>query len=87
MVKWSTPAEVLEMVTADNAELLALSGPRNPYPGKSGVIEEGALADLLLVKGDPIADIELIEDPANNLLVIMKDGKIYKNTVSGDKPR
>jgi imidazolonepropionase-like amidohydrolase len=51
------------------------------------VIEEGALAHLLLVKGDPIADIELIEDPANNLVVIMKDGKIYKNTVSGDKPR
>jgi len=87
MVKWYTPAEVLKVVTADNAELLALSGPRNPYPGKLGVIEEGALADLLLVKGDPIADIELIEDPANNLLVIMKDGKIYKNTVSGDKRR
>jgi len=87
MEKWYTPAEVLKVVTADNAELLALSGPRNPYPGKLGVIEEGALADLLLVKGDPIADIELIEDPANNLLVIMKDGKIYKNTVSGDKRR
>ena len=87
MVKWYTPAEVLKMVTANNAELLSLSGPRNPYPGKLGVIGEGALADLLLVKGDPIADIELIEDPANNLLVIMKDGKIYKSTVSGDKPR
>jgi imidazolonepropionase-like amidohydrolase len=87
MVKWYTSAEVLKMVTAGNAELLSLSGPRNPYPGKLGVIGEGALADLLLVKGDPIADIELIEDPANNLLVIMKDGKIYKSTVSGDKPR
>ena len=43
------------MATADNAELLALSGPRNPYPGKLGVVEEGALADLLLVDGDPLA--------------------------------
>ena len=38
---------------ASNAELLALSGPRNPYPGKLGVVEEGAFADLLLVDGNP----------------------------------
>jgi len=81
MVRWYTPAEVLRMATADNGELLALSGPRAPYPGKLGVVEEGALADLLLVDGDPIADIGLVEDPAKNFLVIMKDGKIYKNTV------
>ena len=80
MVRWFTPAEALKMATADNAELLALSGPRNPYPGKLGVVEEGALADLLLVDGDPIADIKLIEDPTKNFVVIMKDGKIYKNT-------
>lgn len=81
MVRWYTPAETLRMATADNAELLALSGPRNPYPGKLGVVEEGALADLLLVDGDPIADIDLVADPDKNFLVIMKDGKIYKNTV------
>ncbi len=67
------------MATGTNAELLAMSGKRNPYPGKLGVVEEGALADLLLVDGDPIADIKLIEDPAKNFLVIMKDGKIFKN--------
>lgn len=85
MVRWYSPAEVLKMATADNAELLALSGPRNPYPGKLGVVEEGALADLLLVDGDPLADIKLIEDPSKNFVVIMKDGKIYKNTASGNK--
>ena len=79
MVRWYTPAEVLNMATADNAELLALSGLRSPYEGKLGVVEEGALADLLLVDGDPIANIKLIEDPAKNFVVIMKDGKIYKN--------
>ena len=67
------------MATSDNAALLALSGKRNPYPGKLGVVEEGALADLLLVDGDPIANIKLIEDPANNFVVIMKDGHVYKN--------
>ncbi len=81
MVRWYSPAEVLKMATADNAELLALSGLRSPYAGKLGVVAEGALADLLLVDGDPIANIKLIEDPAKNFLVIMKDGKIYKNTV------
>jgi imidazolonepropionase-like amidohydrolase len=69
------------MATGTNAQLLALSGKRNPYPGKLGVVEHGALADLLLVDGDPIANIKLIEDPAKNLVVIMKDGKIVKNTL------
>ncbi len=79
MTRWYTPAEVLTMATRQNAELLALSGARNPYPGKLGVVEEGALADLLLVGGNPLENIALIEDPANNFVVIMKDGKIYKD--------
>jgi imidazolonepropionase-like amidohydrolase len=82
MVRWFSPAEALRMATAGNAELLALSGLRSPYPGKLGVVAEGALADLLLVDGDPVANIRLIEDPAKNLVVIMKDGKIYKNAMA-----
>ena len=82
LTKWYTPAEALSMATSTNGELMALSGLRNPYPGKVGVVEEGALADLLLVDGDPLADIELIEDPAKNFVVIMKDGKIYKNRLN-----
>jgi imidazolonepropionase-like amidohydrolase len=81
LARWYTPAEALVMATGNNAELLALSGKRNPYPGKLGVIEQGALADILLVDGDPIADITLIEDPAKNFVVIMKDGKIVKSTL------
>ena len=86
MVRWYTPAEALKMATSDNAELLTLSGLQNPYSGKLGVVEEGALADLLLVDGDPIANIRLIEDPAKKFVVIMKDGKIYKNTTAADTP-
>jgi imidazolonepropionase-like amidohydrolase len=81
LVRWYTPGETLIMATGTNAKLLELSGKRNPYPGKLGVVEEGALADLLLVNGDPIANIKLIEDPAKNFVVIMKDGKIFKNTL------
>ncbi len=80
-LKWFTPAEILKHATVNNAELLSWSGPRNPYPGKLGVVEEGALADLLLVDGNPLENLALFEDPDKNLLVIMKDGKIYKNTL------
>jgi imidazolonepropionase-like amidohydrolase len=83
LTRWYTPAEALAMATGTNAELLALSGPRNPYPGKLGVVEEGAFADLLLVDGNPLDNIELVADPANSFKIIMKDGKIYKNTLDG----
>jgi imidazolonepropionase-like amidohydrolase len=79
MHKWYSAPELLRMATGANADLLKLSGPRDPYPGKLGVVEEGALADLLLVNGDPLTNIKLIEDPAKNFVVIMKDGKIFKN--------
>ncbi|AZO69717.1 MULTISPECIES: metal-dependent hydrolase family protein [unclassified Mesorhizobium] len=79
LVRWYTPAEALVMATGTNAELLALSGRRNPYPGKLGVIEEGALADLLLVEGNPLENLDVVADPANNFKIIMKDGLIYKN--------
>ena len=82
LVRWYSPADALAMATGTNAELLALSGKRSPYPGKLGVVEEGALADLLLVDGDPIANINLVADPNKNFVVIMKDGKVYKNTLS-----
>jgi imidazolonepropionase-like amidohydrolase len=70
------------MATSTNAELLALSGKRNPYPGKLGVVEEGALADLLVVEGNPLENINLVANPATNFKIIMKDGAIYKNTLT-----
>src|SRR5260370_38863918 len=75
LTRWYTPAEALIMATSTNAELLSLSGPRNPYPGKLGVEEEGALANLLLVDGNRIANIKLIEYPPKNFLVIIKGGQ------------
>lgn len=81
LTKWYTPAEALEMATGTNGELLQLTGPRNPYPGKLGVVEEGAFADLLLVDGDPTENIDLVADP-DNFVVIMKGGRVYKNTLA-----
>jgi imidazolonepropionase-like amidohydrolase len=82
LTRWYTAPETLKMATATNAELLGLSGPRNPYPGKLGVVEDGALADLVLVDGNPIENIKLIENPTKNFLIIMKDGKIYKDALN-----
>jgi len=86
MVRWYTPAEALIMATGTNAQLLAMSGNRNPYPGKLGVVEEGALADLLLVDGDPLQDLQLLADPARTLVVIIKNGVIVKSSTGAVTP-
>jgi imidazolonepropionase-like amidohydrolase len=79
--RWYTPFEALKMATSDNAELIKMCGPRDPYPGALGVVKEGALADLLLVDGNPLENLDLVADPDKNFVLIMKDGKIYKNAV------
>ena len=80
--KWYEPWEVLKMATSTNYELFKMCGPRDPYPGKNGVIEEDALADLILVDGNPLENLDLVADPEKNFVLIMKDGKIYKNTMN-----
>ena len=85
--------EMLKAATSVAGELLALTGRNNPYPGKLGVIEEGALADLLIVDGNPLEDITVVganpkwydakpRDGVETILLIMKGGKIYKNTLA-----
>ena len=81
--RWYDNVDILRMATSVNGELLALSGPRNPYPGRLGVVAKDALADLLVIDGDPIADIALLERPDTSLSLIMKGGHIYKNTIAG----
>lgn len=80
--KYFSPYEVLVQATSLAAELIDHSGKLNPYQdGPLGVIREGAYADLLLVDGNPLEDISLLADPAKHLVLIMKNGTIYKNTI------
>jgi len=60
----------------------ALSHPNiaHIYEGPLGVIIEGAYADLLVVNGNPIEDVTVLRD-RDNLMLIMKDGDIYKNAL------
>ena len=75
-------AGALQLATSGNCELFAMSGQRNPYKeAKLGVLQRGARADMLLVNGDPTADINVLKDSERNLAVIIKDGKIWKNTL------
>ena len=80
--KWFTPFEVLKLITYDNAQVFYLSGNRNPYKaGKLGELTEGAYADMILVDGNPLKDLNLLASPDKNFLFIMKDGVIYKDSL------
>lgn len=81
-LKWFTPAEILNQATSINSKVLEMSGPRNPYPSKLGVIEEGAYADILLINGNPLEDLSILTNPEENLALIMKDGEVFKNTIN-----
>ena len=50
--------------------------------GTLGTIAEGAYADLLIVEGNPLADLGVLMNPQKNLKLIMKDGAIYKNDLA-----
>ncbi|HEV3490136.1 MAG TPA: amidohydrolase family protein [Reyranella sp.] len=67
-----TPADILRSATVTNAELLM-------EKGTLGTIAEGAYADLLIVEGNPLADLGVLMNPQKNLKFIMKDGVAYKN--------
>ncbi|RLA26408.1 MAG: amidohydrolase family protein [Gammaproteobacteria bacterium] len=79
--KWFTPVEVLRQATSLSGELLQLSGERSPYPGKIGVIEEGAHADILLIDGNPLEDISILLNYDETLDMIMKGGVIHKDAL------
>ena len=69
------PPSIMRSATAVNAELLM-------EKGMLGRIAEGAYADLLVVEGNPLADLGVLLDPQKNLKLIMKDGTIYKNELA-----
>lgn len=81
MKRWFNNYEILKMATSNNASILAMSGKRSPYEGKLGVIEEGALADLLLIDGNPLENLEVFSRSYESLVLIMKNGVVVKNSL------
>ena len=77
-----TPVEIMKMGTSNAAEVLGWSGGMNPYKeGTLGTIQAGGYADMILVDGNPLEDITVLNDYADKFKVIVKDGKIWKNTL------
>jgi len=76
---FSSP-EIMIQATGNGGKIVGMSGKRNPY-GKLGVIEEDAMADVLIYSKNPLEDVAIVEDYDNNLKLIVKDGKVYKNAL------
>jgi imidazolonepropionase-like amidohydrolase len=92
--EWFGKFEALKAMTSVAGELAALTGLNNPYPGRLGVIEEGAYADIILVDGNPLEDLAVLgaqvslyeveprtTETIETIPLVMKDGVIYKNTL------
>jgi len=82
LTRFYEPLELLQIATARNGELCQMAGNRSPYPGKLGVIEAGAWADLLVVDSDPSKSLDFLKTPETSLKFIMKNGIVHKNDLA-----
>lgn len=69
-----TPIEVLRSATLVGAEILN-------QRGRLGVIIPGAIADLIVVDGNPLTNLMLLDGQGEHLAVIMANGRLHKNTL------
>lgn len=67
-----TPIEIIRSATTIGAEIVRMQG-------KLGIIEPGAIADLLVVDGNPLEDLSLLQDQGAHLSVIMQQGRLHKH--------
>lgn len=67
--------------TGNFHEITKLTTYQNPYPdGHIGVLTQGSYADIVITKGNPVENLDILGD-VNNILLVMKDGKVYKNSL------
>ncbi|KUJ78768.1 amidohydrolase family protein [Microbulbifer flavimaris] len=79
MDRWFTPVEALRASTSGAGKWLMKTGPKNPYKdAQLGTLQEGSYADVILVDGNPLNDLQILKD-SDNVQLVMKDGRIYKN--------
>jgi imidazolonepropionase-like amidohydrolase len=68
------PIDILRSATSINAELIN-------RVGDLGIVAAGATADLLVVDGNPLGDLGLLQEQGRHIPVIMKEGRFHKNTL------
>ena len=78
MTRFYAPLEALKIATSQNGKLLAMAGARYPYPGPVGVLKADAMADVLIIDGEPEQNLDFLTDPDTNIKAIIKDGLVYK---------
>lgn len=71
--------EVMQSATSVNAELMG-------QEGEIGTIATGALADLIAVRGDPLADISVLANPEQNLALVVRGGRVILNRIERGSP-
>lgn len=74
-----SPLEVLQSATSINAELIGLQD-------EIGTISAGAAADLIVVRGDPLADLGVLSNPENNLMLVVRGGRVILNRIERGSP-
>lgn len=70
-----TPREIIHSATRMNAEILQRSG-------ELGEVSVGAIADLLILDGNPLEDLNVLQNQGEQMPGIMKAGRLYKNTLA-----
>ena len=70
-----SPLELLRSATSENARMMNVEG-------EFGVIAEGAIADIIVVDGNPLEDLGVLQGQGDMIPLIMKDGEIYKNALA-----
>ena len=77
--RWFSPVQALKSATSTAGEWLMKTGPKNPWKeAQLGTLREGSYADVILVNGNPLEDLKVLNDSDNVQLVIV-NGKVYKD--------
>lgn len=74
------PAEIMRQATSESAEIIRMCGQLNPH-GKFGEIRSGWLADLILIDGEPLDDITVLDDAHAMIPLVIMQGVVVKNTL------
>jgi len=80
--RYFSSLEILRQATSNGGKAMRMCGKLYPYPGDIGVIKEGAMADMLIVKDNPLENAAILSDFEEQILLIMKDGKVFKDRLS-----
>ncbi len=78
--KFWTPVEILRQATSESAKVIRMAGKLDRH-GKFGEIQEGWVADLILINDEPLKGLSMLESPRQGVVWVMKNGRVVKNNL------